>query len=1445
MRVASERETCELLGLDTSGIKNYVVYHLHSMLSNGTTNVDSVTKYEDYINLAHELGMTSIGFSEHGNVFEHIKKRQMCESLGIKYIHGEEFYVTEKLVDDEDKKIRDNYHVVIIAKNYDGYLELNRLSSQAFNRSNVKSVDDNERFYYYPRITFDELVNTSDNLIITTACLGGILHKGYDELQNRFIKFLSDNRHRCFLEIQHHNHPDQIDYNKKLGMISCMHDIRLIAGTDTHCLNEKHEKGRKILQISKNIHFEDEDGWDLTFKSYEELCKCYAIQDSLPEEDYLRAIENTNLMADMVEEYHITNEYKYPHLWKDPEILLKKKIEEGFIKRGCDKFENKDEYLKRAEYEYNTYKNNDMTEFMLLATDMIEYCNEHGIQVGYGRGSVNGSVVAWMLGITEMDSIKHNLNFERFANPERQSLADVDTDFPSNRRNEVKQYLFNREGLRCCDIITFNTIALRGAIRDVARALEIPLSEVGAICDLAEKDREKAAKLYPELMEYVDIVEGTVVSVGVHPCLLAGSKVLTIDGYKNIEDITEDDYVFTHNNRYKKVNSVMRSKKNGWCKVKAIGAMDINCTTNHPILVRKRLSKRIYKLESSFSEPEWVNAGDIKPGDAIAIPKNTNSIIPKIDGCDLPFESESFWWICGRYLGDGYTVDIKRGENWIQKSIYICHGRNDDSAHLIYEKLDECGVEYTIKHGRTAEEITFKASSRDKWGMFLRKFGKHAHNKCIPNEVLDLPTNLLASFIEGYLSADGSNYKNCTEFCSTSIGIALGMSMCINKVYDVHCTYKYRSARDSVIEGRTVHCKESYHVAFTKNPSNKFYFSDNKYIWSFVRKVDYFDEEIDTYNLSVFDDNSYTVNNVAVHNCGCVVSDLNIEETFGLCTTSTSEYPVSQIYMKEIDSLNYVKLDLLCLDTIQLINDTCKLIGIERFTPDNIDVSDENVWKSIRDDTTGIFQWESDMAQTYIKKILSEETISKFESEGYPVDKMMMLTIGNGAIRPAGASYREDLANGVVKKTGCKAIDECMASTFGYCVFQCQIIEFLHKCCGFTMGEADIVRRGFAKKTGTEQFIPIIKDGGYLTDSKEHFIKGFICTMKDDYGYDEEFSEKVIVDFIKVIEDASSYLFSINHSQPYSYEGYVSGYLRYYYPYEFITTALNICSDNADKTAEIVKYANKVGIRIMSPKWGVSGAGYHFNKEKKAIAKGLSSVKYMSSGLADELDYVYSLNKDATKFMDILPFLNENTSLNSRQLEILIKIDFFSEFGNQRELLRMVDIFYNTLDRGNASKISKAKAEASPIEDIIAKYSNNRTKAGTIAKSYTILDMNSIIREVEDKVKSVGMEDLGDLIKVQNFKEYMGYVGYVSDKQEDRPKLFVTHIYPLHRKKDGKQFGYSIITKSIGSGKESRFTVFNNVFDKDPIKENDIIYCKKFETDGQYFTLKDYTHIYA
>ena len=261
------------------------------------------------------------------------------------------------------------------------------------------------------------------------------------------------------------------------------------------------------------------------------------------------------------------------------------------------------------------------------------------------------------------------------------------------------------------------------------------------------------------------------------------------------------------------------------------------------------------------------------------------------------------------------------------------------------------------------------------------------------------------------------------------------------------------------------------------------------------------------------------------------------------------------------------------------------------------------------------------------------------------------------------------------------------------------------------------------------------------------------------------------------------------------------------------------------------------------PKWGLSKSDYFFDRDKNVIAKGLSSIKYMSTKVAEEL-YDLAKRNRYEKFVDLLIDIDQKTCVDTRQLDILIKLDFFSDFGNQRELLRITEMFYGVFKKGQAKKISKDKVDGTPLEPVIKKYSVGVTKSGGVAKSYTLLDVQSILEEVEDLIKASNLNDLSDLIKIRNFVDIMGYIGYVSGKQEDRRKLYVLDVRPIHRKANGKQIGHSVFTKSIGSGKESRFTVWNSLYNQDPIHKDDIIVCKSYQRDGQWFQLTGYSKLY-
>lgn len=1076
--------------------KNYVVYHLHSDLSNGVTNIDSVTKYNEYIDYAKSLGMKAMAFSEHGSVLEWVHKKNAIEKAGMKYIHAEEFYVTKELyqypddtelcesllgTDPEEAQkeieeflegnkfqVRDNYHCVLIAKNYEGVKEINALSSKAFARDG--------HFYYQPRISFEELINTSDNILITTACIGGILASGTPDIQEEFLNFLVKNKDRCYLEIQHHCDDMQIKYNQYLAKISTQYGIPLIAGTDTHSLNDEHMRGRAIMQRSKDVKFDSESAWDMTFKSYDELIAAYEKQFAIAKDVYLRAIEETNRMADRIEEFYLDYSYKYPKLYEDSLAEIKKKIVSGIKWRGIDKKKNYKEYQDRIVYELKTYIHNNALDFMLLEEDYKTELRKDGVKYGYSRGSVSGSLIAYLLGITEVDPIRFNLNFERFMNEERVSLADIDSDWFKEDRWKVREYLFNREKLYCCNIITFNTVKMKGAIKDVGRALGMTPQETQALSNLVQEDEnkhefveEKYRLQYQELFEYVDIVVGTITSLGRHAA-------------------------------------------------------------------------------------------------------------------------------------------------------------------------------------------------------------------------------------------------------------------------------------------------------------------------------------------------------------GLVVSPYPVEDVFGTLYISSDEKPISQINMKEIDSLNFVKLDVLGLDCVGLIYKTCEAVGIPFLTPDNLDFNDEEVWEDIAKDTTLIFQFESDFAGSYLRDILRPQVIKKIKEKNPNLSYIDLMSMANGAIRPAGESYRTKLAAGIYRDNGNDALNKFLAPTLGFLVYQEQIIEFLHRFCGFTMGEADIVRRHFSKKTGTETDIPIIKDGGYMNNidgkKSEHYIKGFIKTMKDDYGVDQVDAEQIIESFLQVIMDASNYLFSKNHADPYSFLGFACGYLRHYYPLETLTTALNIYASDDEKSLKIKDYVISKGYEILPIQFRKSKAEYQFDKNSNSIYQGISSIKFCNEKIADEL---FELGKNNyANFFELLFDINEKTSVNSKQLMILTGLNFFKEFGENKYLLKLIEYFDKFAFKKQINK--KKLEELGVTEFLMKKYSGKET-----ATLFKELDNIGILCELSRQVENKAM---GIIESMKFEKEYLGSIMYTN------PKVSLLYYMVADFKTYKDTTKPYITARQIRTGKEVKTRIKQGkIFKENPFGQWSVLKINEFSQE--------------
>ena len=314
-----------------------------------------------------------------------------------------------------------------------------------------------------------------------------------------------------------------------------------------------------------------------------------------------------------------------------------------------------------------------------------------------------------------------------------------------------------------------------------------------------------------------------------------------------------------------------------------------------------------------------------------------------------------------------------------------------------------------------------------------------------------------------------------------------------------------------------------------------------------------------------------------------------------------------------------------------------------------------------------------------------------------------------------------------------------------------------------------------------------------------------------------------------------------NHSIAYCLLGYLCAYYRYYYPLEFITAFLDDAA-NDDDIKNGTALAKLYGIKVTTPKFGLSSSAYTLNKEENVIAKGVASIKDIGEKAAVGLYDMCRQHGQYHHFCDAVLDMRSVAHVDSGQIETLNGIDFFSMFGNQREILTILDMV-SFFKYGEAKSVKKELVQGSPFELSIMAHGDGLTSKGVEAKSYKLLDTPQIMRECEDVILQRHMPDLDIITKVKHFADAMGYSGYVSGKDEDRRKLYIRDVFPVKRKRDGKQFGYNILTQSIGSGIESRFTVFNHLYEKDPIQKGDVIYCTSYEKDGIYFTLTGYRHI--
>ncbi|MBN2745723.1 MAG: DNA polymerase III subunit alpha, partial [Bacteroidales bacterium] len=530
-------EQSEMISLADSSNTDFVHLHLHTQYS----ILDGLTKIKDLAKKAKAEGMTSIAITDHGTMFGVKEFHKILTSEGLKPIIGMEAYMAYRTMDKRDRQDQKRYHLILLAKNYTGYQNLMKLATIGYE----------EGFYYKPRIDKEVLRKYSEGLIALSACLGGeipskIMEMGVEEGEKALMEYLDIFGEDFYLEIQRHPasdpemnqnvYRDQLFVNAELLRLAKKHQVTVVATNDVHFLNsEDYLAHDRLVCLNTGKDLDDPNRMKYTgqewFKTKAEMRELFA---DMPE-----VLANTMLVNNKIEAYELNHKPIMPDF----------NIPEGF--------ENEDDYLRhitiegakmrwaeispaieeRLDFELSVIKNMGFPGYFLIVWDFLKAAREMGVIVGPGRGSAAGSAVAYCLRITDIDPLKYNLLFERFLNPDRVSMPDIDIDFDDDGREKILNWVKEKYGSRrVAHIATFGSMAAKSSIRDVARVQKMSLSDADRLAKLvpekpgvALQDAFKEVKELNDalqngneetkaVLDYALKLEGSIRSTGTHAC---------------------------------------------------------------------------------------------------------------------------------------------------------------------------------------------------------------------------------------------------------------------------------------------------------------------------------------------------------------------------------------------------------------------------------------------------------------------------------------------------------------------------------------------------------------------------------------------------------------------------------------------------------------------------------------------------------------------------------------------------------------------------------------------------------------------------------------------------------------------------------------------------------------------------------------------------------------
>lgn len=1375
-------------------MSKYYNYHKHDHKGN-PVSLDVVVKLEDYCKRAIELGHDTIFTTCHGLQGDLFEATTLAHQYNLKLIVGAELYY----VPDRKEKDRSNRHIIIIALNHNGIRELNNIISKSF-------IDG---MYYKPRIDEELLFSLNpENVVVTTACVAGVWN---DE---RLVALMKNYfKEHLFLEVQNHNEKIQKEVNKKVLELSEKYDIKIIHANDSHYINPDDAKYRESFLKAKGITYPEESNFILDYPDYDTIVERYKKQNVLNEKQISEALNNTLIFEGIDCSDYINDDIKLPSISDNPNEDLKKILNESWNQnKNIIPKEKRKDYLDSIRYEMDIIEKTNMANYFLIDYYISKIAKEKygGVLTKTGRGCFQGDVLVHTLEgvkllkdvqvgdfvITEdgkfnkvlntfcynieepMLQIKHLYGTDKYY-PTICTLDHKILIYRNNKREWVEAKNINKNDYVCVPKIKFEDKGLKKIDLNDYNDFGYKVDEEY----IYEEYNKGNARYNKKINRYIEVDEVFNQFIG----LMYGdgsnnstkecdiSLAINIENHKNI--INKNIFLTVAKRLGLTVKEIRKKEKK--LSQLYIHSKILNNFVKIELFQSKRKEEKRFNYKWFFQSKNMVENIILGLLNSDGSVKNSSDYRISFDNTSLSIIN-AYKLMC-LYTEKGVNYLCVRPK-WIDKRGYQCRESyklriNPNAIQRKKIKEDSDYYYLPIKELKMIEKSPTKVYDLEVENNHSYLINNMVVHNSAPSFYI---TNLLHLTNIDRLASPIKLFP--TRFMSIE-RILGAKSLPDIDLNTADAEPFIKASKDLLGEDNC-----AWMISWKPLQESSAFRLYCKSLDLDFEKVNEVGKDLDKYRDSeewkqIIEDSKPfigVIEGISESPCSICLHNKNIKEEIGMIKTPNGKI-CCMLDGYNCDKYKYLKNDYLTVTVWAIIRDVCKLANIEIPSINELNgLLDEKTFDIYKNGLTcSINQADSDYATNLVMK--------------YKPQSLAEMSAFVAIIRPGCASLLDDFISRKPYTTGVDALDNILEDSEHRLIYQESIMKYLIWL-GISEPQSYDVIKKIAKKKFKEP---------ELKELKSQLLEGWYKQVGEEAGFEETW---------KVVEDAAKYSFNASHSLSYAYDSLYGAYLKSHYPLEYYTVALNYYQNDIDRTMKLTKELSYFGITLNNAKFRYSKDDYFMDKESNKIYKGTSSIKFLNRECSN---YLYSLkNNKYNNFIDLLVEITnakdeDNKSyINSKQMEILIQLQYFEEFGKNKKLLEIYKYFKDIYGR---KIIAKDKLEELNLtkEDIDGCYAKETDK------QYGGIDCLKILSNVEKRIPD---ENIPIKEQISFEKDIVGYISATYDV--DKKLCLVLKV--------DKKYSPKIDLYSLKSGKIVKCKINKLLFDDYPLKEGDVIKCISF-----------------